>query len=241
MNKSISKKLDIEIGCSKKQLVEIINKTLIANNMQSDVHIRLIISRGLKKTPYQHPNATIKGSTIVVIPEYKKADKTINKNGINLVTVDTRRGTPYTQDPRLNTLSKINCILACIEADKAGADEGIMLDINGNVSTCNSTNFFIVRKGEVWTSTGKYCLPGVTRKMVIDICKEQSIPIFEKDFSIEDVHTSDEAFVTGTFAGIIPAINIDGYKISNGKRGKLSYSLQKYHAKKLIKLYPKTY
>ena len=236
-----AKKLDIKIGFSKKQLIDIINKTLIANNMQSDVHIRLIISRGLKKTPYQHPNATIKGSTIVVIPEYKKADKTINKNGINLVTVDTRRGTPYTQDPRLNTLSKINCILACIEADKAGADEGIMLDINGNVSTCNSTNFFIVRKGEVWTSTGKYCLPGVTRKMIIDICKEQSIPIFEKDFSIEDVHTSDEAFVTGTFAGIIPAINIDGYKISNGKRGKLSYSLQKYHAKKLIKLYPKTY
>ena len=207
--------------------------------MQSDVHIRLIISRGLKKTPYQHPNATIKGSTIVVIPEYKRPDKSINKKGINLVTVKTRRGTSNTQDPRLNTLSKINCILACIEADKAGADEGIMLDVNENVSTCNSTNFFIVRKGEVWTSTGKFCLPGITRKMVIDICKEQSIPIFEKDFSIEDVHTSDEAFVTGTFAGIIPVVKIDKYKISNGVRGKLSYKLQKFYAEKLINLYPK--
>ena len=236
-----AKKLDIKIGFSKKQLIDIINKTLKVNNMKSHVHIRLIISRGLKKTPYQHPNANINGSTIVVIPEYKKADKRINKNGINLITVKTRRGTSFTQDPRLNTLSKINCILACIEADKAGADEGIMLDINGNVSTCNSTNFFIVRKGEVWTSKGEYCLPGVTRKLVIDLCKENNIPILEKDFCIEDVHGSDEAFVTGTFAGIIPAINIDGYKISNGKRGKLSYSLQKYHAKKLIKLYPKTY
>ena len=129
--------------------------------------------------------------------------------------------------------------MACIEADKAGADEGIMLDVNENVSTCNSTNFFIVRKGEVWTSTGKFCLPGITRKMVIDICKEQSIPIFEKDFSIEDVHTSDEAFVTGTFAGIIPVVKIDKYKISNGVRGKLSYKLQKFYAEKLINLYPK--
>ncbi len=235
-----AKKLDIKIGFSKKQLIDIINKTLKVNNMQSHVHIRLIISRGLKKTPYQHPNANINGSTIVVIPEYKKADKRINKNGINLVTVKTRRGTSFTQDPRLNTLSKINCILACIEADKAGADEGIMLDINGNVSTCNSTNFFIVRKGEVWTSTGKYCLPGVTRKIVIDLCKENNISIFEKDFSIEDVHGSDEAFVTGTFAGIIPAINIDGYKISNGKRGKLTYTLQKLFSENLNKLYPKT-
>ena len=234
-----AKKLDIEIGCSKKQLVDIINKTLKANNMQSDVHIRLIISRGLKKTPYQHPNATIKGSTIVVIPEYKKPDKNINEKGINLVTVKTRRGTSNTQDPRLNTLSKINCILACIEADKAGADEGIMLDINENVSTCNSTNFFIVRKGEVWTSTGKFCLPGITRQMVIEISKEKNIPIYERDFSIEDVHTSDEAFVTGTFAGIIPAINIDGYKISNGIRGELSHRLQEYYSEKLIKLYPK--
>jgi len=234
-----AKQLDINIGFSRKELIKIIYKTLNANDMTNDVHIRLIISRGLKKTPYQHPNANIKGSTIVIIPEYKKADKKINEKGINLVTVNIRRGTSDTQDPRLNTLSKLNCILACIEADKAGADEGIMLDINGNISTCNSTNFFIIRKGEVWTSKGMYCLPGITRKMVIDICKENNIPIYERDFSIKHVHTSDEAFVTGTFAGIIPAINIDGYKISNGIRGKLTYRLQEYYSEKLIKLYPK--
>ena len=234
-----AKQLDINIGCSRKELIKIIHKTLNANNMTNNVHIRLIVSRGLKKTPYQHPNANIQGSTIVIIPEYKKADQKINKKGISLVTVNIRRGTVDTQDPRLNTLSKINCILACIEADKAGADEGIMLDINGNISTCNSTNFFIIRKGEVWTSKGMYCLPGITRQMVIDICKEKNIPIYEKDFSIEDVHRTDEAFVTGTFAGIIPAINIDGYKISNGIRGELTHRLQEYYSEKLIKLYPK--
>jgi len=234
-----AKQLDINIGCSRKELIKIIHKTLNANNMTNNVHIRLIVSRGLKKTPYQHPNANIQGSTIVIIPEYKKADQKINKKGISLVTVNIRRGTVDTQDPRLNTLSKINCILACIEADKAGADEGIMLDINGNISTCNSTNFFIIRKGEVWTSKGMYCLPGITRQMVIDICKEKNIPIYEKDFSIEDVHRSDEAFVTGTFAGIIPAINIDGYKISDGIRGELTHKLQEYYLEKLMKLYPK--
>ena len=233
-----AKKLDITIGFSRKELIKIIYKTLNANNMTNNVHIRLIVSRGLKKTPYQHPNANIKGSTIVIIPEYKKVDKKINKKGINLVTVNIRRGTSDTQDPRLNTLSKLNCILACIEADKAGADEGIMLDINGNISTCNSTNFFIIRKGEVWTSKGIYCLPGITRKMVINLCKENNIPIYERDFSIKHVHTADEAFVTGTFAGIIPAINIDGYKISNGIRGDLTHKLQEYYSEKLIKLYP---
>jgi len=234
-----AKQLDINIGCSHNELIKIIRKTLNANDMTNDVHIRLIVSRGLKKTPYQHPNANIQGSTIVVIPEYKKADEKINEQGINLVTVNIRRGTSDTQDPRLNTLSKLNCILACIEADKAGADEGIMLDINGNISTCNSTNFFIIKKEEVWTSKGMYCLPGITRKMIINICKEKNIPIYEKDFKIEDVYSADEAFVTGTFAGIIPAINIDGYKISNGIRGKLTQELQEYYSEKLMMLYPK--
>ena len=234
-----AKKLDIDIGFSPSELTEIIQTTLDANCMKSDAHIRLIVSRGLKKTPYQHPNANIKGSTLVIIPEYKKADQRVNENGIKLVTVDIKRGTPDTQDPRLNTLSKLNCILACIEADKAGADEGIMLDINGNVSTCNSTNFFIVRDGEIWTSKGIYCLPGVTRKMVIDISIEKNIPIYEKDFKIQDVHSADEIFVTGTFAGIIPAIEVDGHKISNGSRGKITYKLQKYYLEKLSLLYPK--
>jgi len=234
-----AKRLDIKVGYSIEELTKIIYQTLNVNKMINDVHIRLIVSRGLKKTPYQHPNANIKGSTLVIIPEYKKANKKINTKGIHLVTVNIRRGTPDTQDPRLNTLSKLNCILACIEADKAGADEGIMFDVNGNVSTCNSTNFFIIRGGEIWTSKGMYCLPGITRKIVINICKEKKIPVYEKDFKIEDVYSADEAFVTGTFAGIIPAIDIDGYKISNGIRGELTLKLQEYYSKKLMMLYPK--
>ena len=234
-----AKKLEIDIGYSPEELTKIIYKTLKANNMNNGVHIRLIISRGLKKTPYQHPNANFKGSTLVIIPEYKKADQTINQKGIHIVKVNIRRGTFDTQDPRLNTLSKLNCILACIEADKVGADEGLMLDINGNVSTCNSTNFFIIKNKEVWTSSGKHCLPGVTRQAVIDICKEKNIPVYEKDFTIDDVYLADEAFVTGTFAGLIPVIDIDGHKISNGYRGALTHILQNYYFEKLMYLYPK--
>ncbi len=233
-----AEKLAIDIGKSRDELASLIWKTLDANGMESGVHIRLIVSRGLKKTPYQHPNANTGGSSIVIIPEYKDPDEKVNKNGIRLMTVTIRRGTSQIQDPRINSLSKINCIAACIEADRAGADEGIMLDTHGNVSTCNSTNFFIVKNGEVWTSTGEFCLPGVTRKAVIDICQSCNIPVFQKDFSIMDVHSSNEAFVTGTFAGIIPAIEIDGQAISGGKRGGMTFRLQKYYSEKLSQLYP---
>ena len=233
-----AKKLDIKIGKSRDDLIGLIQKTVDENKMKTGVHIRLIISRGLKKTPYQHPNTNTGDCSIVIIPEYKKADKEVNKNGISLVTVTTRRGTHDSQDPRVNSLSKHNCITACIEADRAGADEGIMLDIHGNVSTCNSTNFFIVKNGEVWTSTGQFCLPGITRKAVIDICLDNDIPIFIKDFRILDVHSADEAFVTGTFAGIIPVNEIDMQSMSSGKRGDLTFQLQNLYSEKLSYLYP---
>ena len=233
-----AEKLSIDIGYTLKGITGLIQETLDANDMKTGVHIRLIVSRGLKKTPYQHPNANIGGSSIVIIPEYKKSDEEVNIEGIRLATVNTRRGTPDSQDPRLNTLSKLNCIAACIEADKAGADEGIMLDINGNVSTCNSTNFFILKGGEVWTSTGEYCLPGVTRKAVIDLCRINKITIEEKNFSMVDVHSADEAFVTGTFAGIIPAVEIDNQAISGGVRGEFTHMLQDLYGEKLVQLYP---
>ena len=233
-----AEKLAIDIGHTQEELTRLIQETLDANDMETGVHIRLIVSRGLKKTPYQHPNANIGGSSIVIIPEYKKSDERVNIEGIRLVTVNTRRGTPDSHDPRLNTLSKLNCITACIEADKAGADEGIMLDINGNVSTCNSTNFFILKGGEVWTSTGEYCLPGVTRKAVIDLCRINKITIEEKNFSMVDVHSADEAFVTGTFAGIIPAVEIDRQSISGGVRGEITHMLQDLYGEKLVQLYP---
>lgn len=233
-----AEKLAIDIGHTRKELTGLIQETLDANNMETGVHIRLIVSRGLKKTPYQHPNANVGGSSIIIIPEHKKSDETVNIEGIHLVTVNTRRGTPDSLDPRLNTLSKLNCIAACIEADKAGAHEGIMLDINGNVSTCNSTNFFILKGGEVWTSTGEFCLPGVTRKAVIDLCRENKITIKEKDFTTQDVHSADEAFVTGTFAGIIPAVEIDRQAISGGVRGEITHMLQDLYKEKLTQLYP---
>ena len=230
--------LDIDIGMSKDRIKSLIISVLDANRMITDVHIRLIVSRGLKKTPYQHPNANIGESTIVIIPEYKKVDKTINNKGISLVTVLARRGTADTQDPRLNTLSKLNCIFACIEADKKGGEEGLMNDVNGNISTCNSTNFFIVRGKEVWTSTGEYCLPGVTRGAIIKLCKENNIPIFEKNFLVDDVINADEAFVTGTFAGVIPAVNIDGKKIGDENRGLMTETLFNLYKNKIERLYP---
>ena len=234
-----AKELSINIDIEPEGIIKIINKLLELNQMFTGVHIRIIISRGLKKTPYQHPNVNIGGCSIVIIPEYKEADPLVNENGIKLVTVNIRRGTQNSQDPRLNTLSKLNCIIACIEADKKGADEGIMLDINGNISTCNSTNFFMVKNKEIWTSTGDFCLPGITRQTVIDLCLDNKINILEKDFVIDDIYTADEIFVTGTFAGIIPAIEVDGIAISDGIRGQITYKVQSLYQNKLHQLYLK--
>ncbi len=233
-----AKQLKIDIGKSKSELFNIVHSTLSANRMISGVHIRLIVSRGLKRTPYQHPNANIGGATVVVIPEYKIADEHVIKTGIRLTSVKTIRGHQNSQDPRLNTLSKLNCIAACLEADEKGVDEAVMLDPEGNVSTCNSTNFFMVKSGEVWTSTGDYCLPGVTRGNIIKLCKANDIKIFEKNFSLQDVYSADELFVTGTFAGVIPAIEIDGIIIGEGKRGRLTEKLYGLYKQKIEELYP---
>ena len=231
-------KLKIEIGKSKKELISLLYQTIEANNMYSDVHIRLIASRGLKRTPYQHPNANVGGASIVIIPEYKKANATLLSKGVRLCVVDTIRGAQNSQDPRLNTLSKLNCIFGCLEADEKGFDEGIMMDVNGYVSTCNSTNFFIVKNGDVWTSTGEFCLPGITRGNIIKLCQENNIPIFKKDFKMEDVHSADEVFVTGTFAGVIPAVAIDNTTIGDGICGVLTEKLYHLHKLKIATLYP---
>ena len=230
--------IGLDIGKTKEELEEIILSTLETNKMKSDIHIRFIVSRGLKKTPYQHPSVNVGGPTIVVIPEYKIASEDVKKNGLRLGTVSVRRGTANTQDPKWNTLSKLNCIVACVEADKLGVDEGLMLDVNGYVSTCNSTNFFIVRQGEVWTSTGEYCLNGVTRGNIIRLCKENEIPVFERNFHVEDCQSSDEAFVTGTFAGVTPVVEIDGHEISGGIRGELTERLQQLYKQDIDNLYP---
>jgi branched-chain amino acid aminotransferase len=220
--------IEMNIGISKSEMRSALEQTLQRNEMISDVHIRLIVSRGIKSTPYQHPKVTIGHPTIVIIPEYKKPSPELKVEGITLGTVSTIRNN-LTQDPRVNSLSKHNCIAACIEADKMGVDEGLMLDPNGYVSTCNSTNFFMITGNEVWTSNGQHCLNGVTRYSVIDICKKKGITIKEKEFSVNDVHGADEVFVTGTFAGIIPVRSVDGNTIGNGIRGPLTEKLQTWY------------
>ena len=229
-----AKAIAMGIDQTKQQIELAIRSTLEKNRMESDVHIRLIISRGIKSTPYQDPKVTVGKPTLVIIPEYKKASEQVKIKGITLGTVKTIRDN-RTQDPRINSLSKHNCIAACIEADKMGVDEGLMLDPHGYVSTCNSTNFFIIRDQEVWTSSGKYCLNGVTRSNVIDLCKENDVTIFEKDFLLDDVHSANEVFVTGTFAGIVPVISVDGKTIGKGIRGVLTEKMQRWYAMDLEK------
>ena len=224
-----AKSISMDIPLSKKKVRLAILETIKKNNMETDVHIRLIVSRGIKKTPYQNPKVTISPPTIVIIPEYKKASEDVKKNGITIGTVKTIRD-DRTQDPKINSLSKHNCIAACIEANMLGVDEGLMLDPHGFVSTCNSTNFFIVKNKEVWTSTGQYCLNGVTRKSVIRLCKQYNIPVYEKNFSLEDVHSSEELFVTGTFSGVIPVISVDNIIIGEGIRGRITKNLQDWYS-----------
>ena len=221
--------LAMDIGLSKVEVKQALETTILKNGMKSDVHIRLIVSRGIKKTPYQSPKVTMGNPTVVVIPEYKKASEEVKKKGITLATVTTRRDHTV-QDPRVNSLSKHNCIAACIEADRLGVDEGLMLDPHGFVATCNSTNFFMVHSGEVWTSTGEYCLNGVTRGAVIRLCREYDVSVLEKNFIPEDVYSADEIFVTGTFAGVIPVILVDDNKIGGGTRGPLTKNLQNWYA-----------
>jgi branched-chain amino acid aminotransferase len=221
-----AKAIDLDIGLTREELTRRIVETLRANGMRDHVHIRLMVTRGVKATPHQDPRFVIGPPTIVVVPEYKEPLPETVEQGIRLFTVHVRRGAPDVQDPKLNSHSKLNCILACIQAQKAGYDEALMLDPLGFVSTCNSTHFFIVRKGEVWTSTGKYCLGGITRANVIRLCHNHKIPICEKDFSLTDVYGAEEAFVTGTFAGLTPVREIDGRVIGDGRRGPMTERLQ---------------
>ena len=223
-----AKSIAMKMHLTKMEIINAIWLTLKENNMNSDTHIRLIVSRGIKSTPYQHPKVTISDPTIVIIPEYKRPNKDVIAKGIRLVSVQTRRDSGV-QDPKINSLSKMNCISACIEAEKLGAEEGLMLDSNGFVSTCNSTNFFIVVNKEIWTSTGEHCLNGVTRGAIIDLCRRNNILVYEKNFGIEDVYNADEAFVTGTFAGVIPVIEIDGKNMGKGSKGQLTNQIQSWY------------
>ena len=219
-----AKAIDLEIDLTIEDIKIALENTRSANNMTDSAHARLMLTRGVKSKPFQKPSYSMDGATAVIIMEH--SDDSINNNPITLATVPQTRGTPMMQDPKLNSHSKLNCILACIQAEKAGADEALMLDPLGFVNTTNSCNFFIVKKGEVWTSTGDYCMNGITRKKVISICKDNKIPIYTKIFSLVDVYSADESFVTGTLGSITSVSEIDGRKIEDKSNHKITEKLQ---------------
>lgn len=221
-----AKAIAMDIGIDRAALVDRLRSVLAANAMDGEgVHIRLMVTRGVRSTPYQDPRVVISPATIVIIPEWKTPAPGTATRMLDLFTVHVRRGFPDVQDPKLNSHSKLNCITACIQAAQAGADEALMLDPHGFVATCNSTHFFIVRGGEVWTSTGDYCLDGITRRIVIETARAAGIPMFERNFSLTDVYGADEAFTTGTFAGLAPVGRIDGRVIGTA-RGPMVERLQ---------------
>lgn len=218
-----AKAIDLDIRLTPDQVKQALHDTQSANAMQTDAHARLMVTRGVKTRPFQHPRLSQQGPTIAIIMEHSKPKL---PRPIRLATVPHLRGLPMTQDPRLNSHSKLNCILACIAAEKAGADEALMLDVHGFVNTTNACNFFIVRKGAVWTSTGDYCMQGITRGKVIDLCRANAIPVFERNFSLVDVYSADEAFLTGTFGAQTPVGVIDGRQIGTGAVGPMTERLR---------------
>ncbi|WKK74590.2 aminotransferase class IV [Marivirga salinae] len=214
-----AKVIGLQLPFSKEDLLQMVQKTLDANNMSDHIHARVMVTRGFKKTPSQDPRLTISGPNVVIIAEHKIASEETKNKGISLFTSTIRRGSPDYLDPRLNCHSKLHEVQALIQALEAGADEALMLDVHGFVATCNATNFFMVKGDEVWTSTGQYCMNGITRGNVIKVCKENNITCKEKNFSLFDVYGADECFVTGTFGGLTPVIKIDGRTIGDGNPG----------------------
>ncbi|TMM52615.1 D-amino acid aminotransferase [Sulfitobacter sabulilitoris] len=214
-----AKAIDLDIGLDRAAVRQAIVDTQAANDMTTDAHARLMVTRGVKTRPFQHPSLSRSGPTVTIIMEHSRPSI---PRPIRLATVPHLRGLPMTQDPKLNSHSKLNCILACIAAEKAGADEALMLDLHGFVNTTNACNFFIVRKGAVWTSTGDYCMNGITRQKVIDLCRASDIPVFERNYSLVDTYGADEAFLTGTFGAQTPVASIDGRQIGTGEMGEVT-------------------
>ena len=227
-----AKAIDLDIGMDRKGVFDALLETQKANGITTDAHARMMITRGVKIRPFQHPNLSQSGPTFVIIVEHSKPKI---PRPISLATVPHQRGLPMTQDPKLNSHSKLNCILACIAAQKAGADEALMLDVHGFVNTTNACNFFIVRKGAVWTSTGDYCMNGITRQKVIDLCRANDIPVFERNYSLVDTYGADEVFLTGTFGAQTPVGSIDGRQIGDGQLGPMTTRLRELYADMVAK------
>ena len=228
-----AKAVDIDLGLDRAGVVQALCDTQAANDMYTDAHARLMVTRGVKRRPFQHPALSQSGPTFTIIMEHSQPSL---PRGIRLATVPHMRGLPMTQDPKLNSHSKLNCILACIAAEKAGADEALMLDVHGFVNTTNACNFFIVRKGAVWTSTGDYCMNGITRQKVIDLCRENDIPVYERNFSLVDAYGADEAFLTGTFGAQTPVIELDGRAIGGGGMGPVTTRIRGLYKELIAKV-----
>lgn len=228
-----AKAIGLDLGMTREAFTQALYRTVQANGMHTGVHVRLMVTRGVKKTPSQDPRLTVGGPTVVIIAEHKLADPAVREVGMCLFTSTVRRGSPDYLDPRLNCHSKLHEVIALIQALTAGADEALMLDIHGFVSTCNATNFFMVKNGEVWTSTGQYCMNGITRGKVIELCHKNGIVLRQKNFSLTDVYDADEAFVTGTFGGLTPVREVDGRVIGDGRPGPLARRLSVLHEQEI--------
>lgn len=223
------KAVSLDIGMTREEIGQALKDTAAANNMTTDVHCRLMVTRGVKVKPFQHPSLSRTGPTVVIIMEHSKAvDRTSDNasRGITLASVPQVRGLPHSQDAKFNSHSKLNCVIACLQAEAAGADEALMLDPYGFVNTTNACNFFIVKKGAVWTSTGDYCMNGVTRQKVIDLCRDADVPVYEKNYSLYEAYSADEAFLTGTFGAQTPVYSIDGKIIGTGKAGPMTSKIR---------------
>lgn len=226
--------IDLDIGLTRAEITAALEETRIANDMTTDAHARLMVTRGRKSKPFQHPKFSVHGATVVIIMEHSRPAEALAK-GIRLVTVPQIRGLPMTQDPKLNSHSKLNCILACIQAQKAGGDEALMLDVHGFVNTTNACNVFFVRRGEVWTSTGDYCMNGITRAKVIEACREDGIPVFQKNFSLVEAYGAEEAFLTGTFGAQTPVAALDGRAYGDGTAGPVTRRIQALYKAKVAR------
>lgn len=216
------KAVSLDIGMDRRGVAEALAATAAANGMTHDVHCRLMVTRGIKAKPFQHPSLSRSGPTVVIIMEHSRPAAALVRKGIRLASVPQVRGLPHSQDAKFNSHSKLNCVIACLQAEAAGADEALMLDPNGFVNTTNACNFFIVRKGEVWTSTGDYCMNGVTRAKIIELCRRNDLPVFEKNYSLYEAYSADEAFLTGSFGGLTPVSFIDNKPIGDGEDGRLT-------------------
>ncbi len=223
------KAVALDIGMNRADILDALMRTAEANDMTTDVHCRLMVTRGVKTKPFQHPQLSRSGPTVVIILEHSKPTTKLLEQGIRLATVPQVRGLPMSQDPKYNSHSKLNCVLACLQAEQAGADEGLMLDPHGFVNTTNSCNFFIVRKGEVWTSTGDYCMNGVTRAKVIELCQVNGIPVHQKNYSLVEAYGAQEAFLTGTFGAQTPVSQIDGRQIGDGRAGPVTRRIRELY------------